>query len=222
MPKPVHDPLSKHLDRNSRIEVKNTTCYMCASRCGIRVTLRDGEVRYIQGNPDHPLNKGVICAKVSSGIIKRYSPARLTRPLLRKAGTDCGEHQFEEISWDKTFDMIEERLAATDSSLQLPLCQAKTAWGLDGDADESQRGFLLNHVISEELPPGEDGEHLSNSDPVTGQAGWYDVHVRIYPADSDEVDITSPRFDTLRAVPGQSQGKIHGRWLTYLCGKKLT
>ena len=49
-----------------RIEVKNTTCYMCACRCGIRVTLRDGEIRYIQGNPDHPLNKGVICAKGAS------------------------------------------------------------------------------------------------------------------------------------------------------------
>ena len=68
MSKPLHDPLSKALDEGSRIEVKNTTCYMCACRCGIRVTLRDGEVRYIQGNPDHPLNKGVICAKGSSGI----------------------------------------------------------------------------------------------------------------------------------------------------------
>ncbi|MCB1635803.1 MAG: hypothetical protein KDI51_14530, partial [Xanthomonadales bacterium] len=39
-------------------EVRTTTCYMCACRCGIRVTLRDGEVRHIEGNPDHPLNKG--------------------------------------------------------------------------------------------------------------------------------------------------------------------
>jgi anaerobic selenocysteine-containing dehydrogenase len=51
---------------------------MCACRCGIRVHLRDGEVRYIEGNPDHPLNQGVICAKGSSGIMKQYSPARLT------------------------------------------------------------------------------------------------------------------------------------------------
>ena len=68
-------------------EVKNTTCYMCACRCGIRVTVRDGEVRYIEGNPEHPLNKGVICAKGASGIMKQYSPARLTRPLRRKAGS---------------------------------------------------------------------------------------------------------------------------------------
>jgi len=110
MSNPIHDPLSKHLDQGSRIEVKNTTCYMCACRCGIRVTLRDGEVRYIQGNPDHPLNKGVICAKGSSGIMKQYSPARLTKPLLRKPGSDRGANEFEEISWDRAFGIIEERL----------------------------------------------------------------------------------------------------------------
>ncbi|GMQ87871.1 MAG: molybdopterin oxidoreductase family protein [Gammaproteobacteria bacterium] len=117
MSKPIHDPLSKHFDEGSRIEVKNTTCYMCACRCGIRVTLRDGEVRYIQGNPDHPLNKGVICAKGSSGIMKQYSPARLTKPLLRKPGSERGDNAFEEISWEKAFAMVSERLAeirATD------------------------------------------------------------------------------------------------------------
>lgn len=100
-----------------RIETKNTTCYMCACRCGIRVTLRDGEVRYIQGNPDHPLNKGVICAKGSSGIMKQYSPARLTRPLRRKPGSERGAGEFEPISWDEAFSIMEERLAeirATD------------------------------------------------------------------------------------------------------------
>ncbi|MGV7235086.1 MAG: hypothetical protein ACQ9ET_02410, partial [Nitrosomonadaceae bacterium] len=41
----MHDPISA--PDASSVEVKNTTCYMCACRCGIRVTLRDGEVRYI-------------------------------------------------------------------------------------------------------------------------------------------------------------------------------
>jgi anaerobic selenocysteine-containing dehydrogenase len=95
---------------NEQIEVKNTTCYMCACRCGIRVTLRNGEVRYIEGNPDHPLNKGVLCAKGSSGIMKQYSPARLTKPLKRKEGSDRGAAEFEEISWDEAFSILEERL----------------------------------------------------------------------------------------------------------------
>ena len=78
-------------------EVKKTTCYMCACRCGIRVHLVDGQVRYIDGNPDHPLNQGVICAKGSSGIMKQYSPARLTKPLLRKPGSERGAGEFEAI-----------------------------------------------------------------------------------------------------------------------------
>jgi anaerobic selenocysteine-containing dehydrogenase len=117
MANPIHDPVLKAADQGSRIETRNTTCYMCACRCGIRVTLRDGEVRYIQGNPDHPLNKGIICAKGSSGIMKQYSPARLTKPLRRKQGAERGTNEFEEISWDEAFAMLEERLAhirATD------------------------------------------------------------------------------------------------------------
>jgi len=97
-------------------EVKTTTCYMCACRCGIRVHVdeRDGRsaVRYIEGNPDHPLNKGVICAKGASGIMKQNSPARLTRPLRRKAGAERGAGEFEPISWDEAFATLAARLGA--------------------------------------------------------------------------------------------------------------
>ena len=106
---PVHDPLAPPVPGATN-EIRTTTCYMCACRCGIRVHLRDGAIRYIDGNPDHPLNKGVICAKGSSGIMKQYSPARITRPLLRKPGTDRGAGEFVEIGWDEAFAMLEERL----------------------------------------------------------------------------------------------------------------
>jgi sulfite dehydrogenase (quinone) subunit SoeA len=98
------------VETSGRIEVKNTTCYMCACRCGIRVHLRDGEIRYIEGNPEHPLNEGVICAKGASGIMKQYSPGRLTKPLRRKPGSARGANDFEEISWDEAFAILEERL----------------------------------------------------------------------------------------------------------------
>ena len=92
--RPLHDPLADPRP-GSINEVKCTTCYMCACRCGIRVHLRDGEVRYIDGNPEHPLNQGVICAKGASGIMKQVSPARLTQPLLRKPGSERGAGEFE-------------------------------------------------------------------------------------------------------------------------------
>ncbi|KRI00124.1 formate dehydrogenase [Curvibacter sp. PAE-UM] len=106
---PLHDPLAPPL-AGATTETRNTTCYMCACRCGIKVHLRNGEVRYIEGNPDHPLNKGAICAKGSSGIMKQYSPARLTKPLRRKAGSERGAGEFEEISWEEAFSTLEERL----------------------------------------------------------------------------------------------------------------
>ncbi|MCY4452717.1 MAG: molybdopterin oxidoreductase family protein [Immundisolibacterales bacterium] len=84
-------------------EVRTTTCYMCACRCGIRVHLKDGTVRYIEGNPDHPVNRGVLCAKGSAGIMQHYSPARLTGPLLRTGERGSGE--FREISWKEAVDL---------------------------------------------------------------------------------------------------------------------
>ncbi len=91
-------------------QTKYTTCYMCACRCGIKVTVEDNKVRFIQGNPNHPINKGVLCAKGNSGIMKQYSPAKLSKPLLRKPGTERGAGEFEEISWEHALDLLETRL----------------------------------------------------------------------------------------------------------------
>ncbi len=89
-------------------EVRQTTCYMCACRCGINVHLRDGQVRYIEGNRDHPINRGVLCAKGSAGIMQHYSPARLMKPLKRVGPRGSGE--FEEISWDEALGIAADRL----------------------------------------------------------------------------------------------------------------
>ena len=80
-------------------EVRKTTCYMCACRCGINVHMKEGKVAYIEGNRDHPVNKGVLCAKGSSGIMQHLSPARLRAPMKRVGPRGSGE--FEEISWEE-------------------------------------------------------------------------------------------------------------------------
>ena len=90
-------------------EVKYTTCYMCACRCGIKVHLKDGQIRYIQGNRDHPVNKGVLCAKGSAGIMQHYSPARLRKPLKRVG--ERGQAEFEEIEWDEALEIATGWLA---------------------------------------------------------------------------------------------------------------
>ena len=73
--------------------------------------------------------------------------------------------------------------------------------------NESQRGFLLNHLITEELPGAGATRRISNSDPITGQAGWYDVRVRISPARPR----TSRRDDVARASIPMPALRRHGR-----------
>ena len=84
-------------------EVRKTTCYMCACRCGINVHLKSGKVSYIEGNRDHPVNKGVLCAKGASGIMQVTAPSRLRAPLRRIGPRGSGA--FEEISWDEALEL---------------------------------------------------------------------------------------------------------------------
>jgi len=90
------------------------------------------------------------------------------------------------------------------------------AWGLHPRANEARRGFLLNHLISEELPAAQLDEHLSNSDPVTGQAAWYDLRVRIRKAGAGEDKTTWPGFKAVKPAPGQSHRRP--RWQAYVAG----
>src|SRR6266566_4625778 len=91
-------------------EVKYTTCYMCACRCGIKVHLKDGGIRYIEGNPKHPVNRGVICGKGASGIMQQLSPAKLRKPLMRVGERGSGE--FREIEWDEAIATAVEWLSS--------------------------------------------------------------------------------------------------------------
>ncbi len=96
-------------------DVKTTTCYMCACRCGIKVHLKDGRIRYIEGNRDHPVNRGVICGKGAAGIMQHYAPSRLRAPLLRVGPRGSGE--YKEIGWEEALGIATgwlSRIRATD------------------------------------------------------------------------------------------------------------
>ncbi len=115
-------PLTPAAERPIRFEsrqgqrVEHTTCYMCACRCGIEVTLEGDRIRFIQGTADHPVNRGVLCAKGSAGIMKQQSPAKLRHPMRRRPGTARGEAIFDPISWDEALDLLGARLASIRAS----------------------------------------------------------------------------------------------------------
>jgi hypothetical protein len=94
--------------------------------------------------------------------------------------------------------------------------KSRGAWHLAEDANESRRGFLLNHLISDELPAGE-GRRMSNADPLTGQAGWYDVRVRVYPAGAEEPEESFPQFEAMKPLPGTT--KLQRLWQAFAAGE---
>jgi sulfite dehydrogenase (quinone) subunit SoeA len=67
------------------------------------------------------------------------------------------------------------------------------AWNLAPDSPEFTKGFLLNHLIGDTLPGG-NGVTALNADPITGQAAWYDLRVRIEKAPAAEAGHSAPRY----------------------------
>ena len=89
-------------------------CHGCSYggyNCGILAHVRDGVMARVEGNPDHPLNRGRLCAKGLAATQFVYNPRRLLHPLKRKGPRGSGE--FERISWDEAMAMLAGRLAET-------------------------------------------------------------------------------------------------------------
>src|SRR5258708_14176819 len=82
----------------------------CPDCCSLLVTVENGKATRLRGNPDHPITKGFLCAKVTQYLEREYHPDRLLYPQKR-AGKK-GEGKFERIGWDEALDTIAERLKA--------------------------------------------------------------------------------------------------------------
>ena len=101
----------------------------------MRVTVEDGRVVRIQGDPDHPPTHGALCTKVSRYAERSYHPERVLQPLRRVGPKGSG--RFEPIGWDAALDLIAERLkaiAARDPQAILPYSYAGTMGLVQGES----------------------------------------------------------------------------------------
>src|SRR5947209_18326080 len=93
----------------SRTTQTRSTCPYCSVSCGIIIhTIGDGaknvtpQVVHVEGDPDHPINRGTLCPKGASLEQDILNPRRLTKPQVRRPGGT----EWEDISWDKAIDEI--------------------------------------------------------------------------------------------------------------------
>jgi anaerobic selenocysteine-containing dehydrogenase len=82
----------------------------------------------------------------------------------------------------------------------------KGAWALGEESSEATKGFLLNHLIHELLPPKGDGLRWANSDPITGQAAWFDLRVKI--AKAETANESQPAFDAIKSPVGAGPAEL--------------
>lgn len=89
-----------------------SACKMCLHGCGIRVRVQDGVAVKIEGDPNNLNNRGKICPKGQSGIMRLYDPNRIKTPV-RRTNPEKGpgvDPKWEPISWDEALDIVGKRL----------------------------------------------------------------------------------------------------------------
>lgn len=90
----------------------------CPDACAVLITVDDGRAIKIQGDPEHPVTRGFLCAKVAKYLDRVYSPGRVLYPMRRvvakgpntAAGGCATQSIWQRISWDEALDEISTRL----------------------------------------------------------------------------------------------------------------
>ncbi|HEB83118.1 MAG TPA: nitrate reductase catalytic subunit NapA [Gammaproteobacteria bacterium] len=106
----VKDALAKTKDD---IRWDKAPCRFCGTGCSVLVGTRNGRVVATQGDPDAPVNRGLNCIKGYFLSKIMYGQDRLTTPLLRMTNGEYDkEGEFTPVSWEKAFDVMEEKFKA--------------------------------------------------------------------------------------------------------------
>src|ERR1051326_7124219 len=100
----------------ARTTETRSTCPYCSVSCGVIIhTLGDkaknvtAQVVHVEGDPDHPINRGTLCPKGASLYQEILNDRRLLKPQVRRPGST----QWEDISWDKAIDEIAHHIKKT-------------------------------------------------------------------------------------------------------------
>lgn len=104
-----------------------STCGECAAGCGVMVRTMEGRAKKIEGNADHPVNEGKVCARGQAALQDLYHPDRLQGPLKRHRGTG----HVDSIGWDEAVQELAGRLRDAHGRIVMisrPLSGASSAW----------------------------------------------------------------------------------------------
>jgi anaerobic selenocysteine-containing dehydrogenase/Fe-S-cluster-containing dehydrogenase component len=166
-----------------------TTCQECSTGCGVIAKTREGRPIKLEGNPDHPVNRGKLCARGQASLLNLYDPDRLRAPVMReRPGNAAGK----EIGW-----------ADADSAIAAKLKGAKRVRVLSGPIQSESTLKLIRDFLSA-FPNGEhvEWEPLAHDDLVEAQVVSYGT-----------VGVPQYRFDQAKMVVSLGADFL-GTWLS--------
>lgn len=91
-----------------------STCRQCPAGCGIIVRVMNGRALKLEGNPEHPLNRGKLCARGQAGLQLLYNPDRLAGPVRQ---AQRGSREYEPLGWTEAINALYESLDAAGSNV---------------------------------------------------------------------------------------------------------
>jgi molybdopterin-containing oxidoreductase family iron-sulfur binding subunit len=86
-----------------------TTCRECSVACGVIAETRDGRTIKLEGNPEHPVNRGALCARGQAALQGLYNPDRYRGPMVRRDG------QLQPVSWEEALQLFAQKLGEVRS-----------------------------------------------------------------------------------------------------------
>jgi molybdopterin-containing oxidoreductase family iron-sulfur binding subunit len=88
-----------------------STCTECSAGCGVHVITREGRAVKLEGNPEHPVNKGRLCARGQAALQGLYNPGRTRNPRARQGGA------FADLAWDAAITQLADKIKAAGSQV---------------------------------------------------------------------------------------------------------
>ena len=90
-----------------------SVCRECSAACGIIAEVRDGRAIKLEGNPDHPVNHGALCARGQAALQGLYNPDRYRGPMIRR------DNRLAPATWDEALALVRQRISEALSLIHI-------------------------------------------------------------------------------------------------------
>ena len=122
-----------------------TICPYCSVGCGIIVHAENGKIINTEGDPDHPINEGALCAKGASVWQLANNDKRVNKPLYRSPGAT----EWKEVEWEWALDRVAHLVKETRDKSFMTTTKAKVKEKqADGSEIEVEKEFVVNRTDS--------------------------------------------------------------------------